>query len=556
MRYVFRRRGSALRLASRRPAVVRGGPPAGRALAPLLVVLTLNLLPGPAERLLPAPVQPVSVASPRVSAGAPTTRWRFVDVTEAAGVGYTHGFAGPIGQAARASAGVAAGDVDGDGWVDLVLVRGDEGPPVLLINRGDGGFREVESGLEELGADAIGPLLGDFTGDGALDLLTGALRPGRPRLFVGAGAAAGATGRRFRAAGTGLPTVKNTFSSALADIDGDGDLDLAAAHWDEACRNGCGGDHIWLNDGNGRFSPAGGDWRLSGYEEDFTFTPNFADIDADGWPDLLVAADLQTSRVFRNVDGRAFTEITDRAVITDEYGMGAAVGDYDNDGDLDWFVTSNDEGGDGDGNRLYRNRGDGSFEDVTDRARVRAGGWGWGACFADFDNDGRLDLFHVNGWDGHTDRSRLFLNRGRGRFRERSRRHGLNDRASGRGVVCFDYDRDGDVDVLVSNHGGRARLYRNDGGNRRHYLGVRLRAGLGGNRAGVGARILVATEAGTQMRELRCGSNYLSQNPIEAHFGLGDATRARVRVRWPDGVVQKVGRVPVDRWIVIRRPGT
>lgn len=475
----------------------------------------------------------------------------FTDVTVAAGLGVEHRFDEPFavaGMAAWVSGGMAAGDVNGDGFVDVILIRADAGAPLLLLNQGDGTFRPRESALDGLSTRLVAPTLGDFTGDGLLDLFFGGLRSTQPRLLNGNGKG----GFRDTTSQSQVRSTKNTYSSALGDIDRDGDLDLALAHWDRECRDGCGGDHLWRNTGAGRFfhNP---EWDLAGYEEDFSFTPNFADINSDGWPDLLIAADLRTSRVFLNEGGQSFREITDREVITDSYGMGAAVGDYDNDGDLDWFVTSS-EGldPDEDGNRLYRNRGDGVFDEVTTRARVAHGGWGWGACFADFDNDGWLDIFHTNGWYGYDDPSKLFMNQGNGRFRESAARHGLVDAESGRGVSCFDYDRDGDVDAFVANHNGTYRLHRNDGGNTAGFLGIRLRD-TGANSAAVGARIYVTANGMTQMRELSCGNNYVSQNPVEAHFGLGDAKRARVRIVWPDGTTQNLGRLDADQLLTIER---
>lgn len=121
-------------------------------------------------------------------------------------------------------------------------------------------------------------------------------------------------------------------------------------------------------------------------DTDWSYTPNFSDIDSDGDGDLLMTSDLQESQVYRNNDDGTFTRITDRDVIVDQNGMGTAVGDYDNDGDMDWFVTSihnlDNVGGTRFGNRLYRNDGTGTFTDITDDSGVANGGWGWGACAA------------------------------------------------------------------------------------------------------------------------------------------------------------------------------
>src|SRR5262249_18364358 len=154
---------------------------------------------------------------------------------------------------------------------------------------------------------------------------------------------------------------------------------------------------------------------------DYSLAPNFADINNDGWPDLLIASDFGTSMVFLNNQDGTFKHVTNPTVITDQYGMGATVGDYNNDGNLDWFVTSiwsSNPDNMHNGNRLYRGHGDGTFEDVTTQAGVRMGGWGWGATLADLDNDGNLDIFHVNGFppDYFTDPSVLFLSNGSGTF--------------------------------------------------------------------------------------------------------------------------------------------
>lgn len=495
--------------------------------------------------------------------------WQFQEVAEAAGVAVEHAFEAQPTEPRYISGGVASGDVDGDGWHDLLVVRGTAGPPVLLRNRGDGGFDDITpgSGLDFStaddpgGATINGPALADLDGDGRLDLVVGGIDGSQPRIFRGLG------GGTFEEVAAELVSPRDTFSTAFSDWDRDGDLDLFLAHWG---RSGGFSNHLWRNDGGFAFSPV--DWAAGiaplYQSTDFTFTPNFADLDADGWPDLLLTGDFGTSRVFRNTGEGGF--VLDLATEpSDENGMGAAVGDVDNDGDLDWFVSSiwdPDGVAEGpwgvSGNRLYLNRGDGSLEDATELAGVRRGYWGWGSCLADFDNDGWLDLFHTNGFPGGQaadfarDPSRLFIGRGDGTFEERSLELGVDDRGQGRGVVCFDYDRDGDTDLFVQVHGGPSKLYRNGlaHGQGTHFLTVRL-IGDGANPQGIGARLELETADGSRrLRELRAGSNFLSQNPTEAHFGLGDLTTVeRLEIRWPDGLVETVEGPAVDRLLIVRR---
>ncbi len=497
---------------------------------------------------------------------APAGSWHFTEVAASAGVLVEHDFVQGINGAPRIMAGgAAAGDLDGDGWPDLLTLRGDLDPPLVAFrNRGDGRFDDVTAawGLRlPGGVIPNGVVLGDVDGNGWLDVLLGGQEGFGPRLFLNQG------GHFVDAtAASGLASMRDSWSLALGDIDADGDLDLALGHWSVG-RGGAG--HLWQNDGQGHFrdigGPAGIDAAFTGI--DWSFTPSFGDLDGDGRPELLFAADFGTSRVFHNQGGGRFVATTGPE-ITDENGMGSALGDFDNDGDLDWFVASIwDPNGVAEsdwgvtGNRLYRNRGDGRFEDATETAGVRQGYWGWGSSFGDFDNDGFLDIFHVNGFSAffasefHEDPARLFVNRGDGTFTERSAELGVADTGQGRGIVCFDYDRDGDLDLFVQNNQGPTRLFRNDGGNAGHFLAVRL-LGRSPNTSAVGARLYLRAGGRTQMRELAAGSNYLSANPIEAHFGLGGATRIdELRVRWPDGSWSLERDLAVDQLLVLGEPG-
>ncbi len=488
-----------------------------------------------------------------------TAEWKFTDVTEAAGINYEHRYANQfdLGENALTAGGVAAGDFDRDGWIDLYVVQGDGGTSLLLRNRGDGSFEDVAAaaGVAVGGRRGTGAIFADVDGDGWLDLLVLGIDGSPPLLFHNrAGTFEDAS------AASGLAFLQDSYSAAFADYDRDGDLDLFVSHWGNRLSPGESTQNLWRNDGNGVFTDVSLASGISAavartvgpnLQLDFTFTPNFADIDNDGWPDLLVAADFGASRVLRNNRDGTFIDQTD-AVISDENGMGGAVGDFDGDGNLDWFVSSIfDPNGVAEGfwgttgNRLYRNSGDGTFADVTESAGVRDGGWGWGSTFADFDNDGWLDLFVVNGWrvpgsdlaaEFAADPARLFVNRGDGAFLERAVARGADDRGQGRGVVAFDYDNDGDLDLFIANNEGRPVLLRNDAGDGAgNFLSVELR-GLPPNTYAVGARIYVTVSGRSQLRELRAGSNFQSQDPMRQHFGLGEATQAdEVRVVWPDG---------------------
>ncbi len=474
------------------------------------------------------------------------------------------------------ASGLAAVDYDADGDVDLYVAGGDATPNRLFRNEGDGTFVDVSA---EAGLDLVhkgsGPTFADIDGDGDLDLFVGAvdgdpyyLMENRNGTFVDITADSGL--------GIAAP---NTFSAAFADYDADGDLDLALAHWGNPEQADT--ETLWRNTGDGTFEsysvqsriaetlvdssdPQALQIRAPAFRRDNSFTPNFADIDGDGDLDLLMASDFRTSQVFANTGDGRFRLTTDREVIKDQAGMGAAVLDYDNDGDLDWFVTSiykvADDDTAGYGNRLYANDGMGVFTDVTDAAGVANGGWGWAACSADFDNDGHQDLFHVNGWreesdvpdnDYVRDQVRLFRSNGDGTFVDEAEASGLTDRGQGRGVACFDADRDGDIDIAITNNGDEGIVfYRNDSEHANHYLGVRLEG------FGIGARVTVAAGGRTQVQEMRAGNNFVSQNPMELHFGLGEADAADVTVDWPDGPRTTVTGVMVDQLLTVSAAAT
>jgi len=472
--------------------------------------------------------------------------------------------------------GAAAADINGDGWADLVITRG-ENSPLLFLNDGDGSFSNhtVASGLGALSGIYNGVLLADVDADGHRDLLLGGVSSSDNieaphtaiRLFLNDGSA------RFtdHTEQSNLVSAFDSQSMSLGDVDGDGLVDLMITFWQHG--EGSSSGHLWRNLGGGQFEDVSQSSGIGGYYSGlnslFNFTSQLADLDSDGWLDLMVAADFGRSRVFLNQANGTFSDATDSAVITDENGMGSTVGDFDNDGDLDWFVTSIWEDTSESrpygitGNRLYRNDGQGSFDDATDEAGVRAGGWGWGSCSADFNNDGWLDLFMVNGYQTHIprflgDAARLFINDGDGSFSERAADMGIDSTGQGRAVVCFDSDNDGWIDVLIQNSHASGetsvlpQFYRNSGDSDARWLSLRL-SGPPGNRDGIGARITLTTASGSQMREIRAGGSFLASSPALAHFGLGNDARVdRIDIRWPDGRISTRYDVESNRILEVR----
>ena len=455
---------------------------------------------------------------------------RFTDITGQAGV-------------AVVTCGMAAAwaDADADGWIDLV-VTGFESLH-LFRNRGDGTFedRTEASGLDGFRGFWTGASWADYDRDGDLDLYV----CGYVRYRFDPADALKASAQ-FEAE---VPYVLNPSSYPPE-------------------RN-----LLFRNDGRGRFTEvarAAGADNASGR----SLSAAWCDFDEDGWLDLYVANDVSDNALLRNLGNGRFEDISHATWVADPRGaMGLAVGDWDLDGDFDIFVTHwlAQE------NALFTNMRIGTrgaapgrmvFMDVADQQGLGQASLDyvkWGTAFFDYDNDGRPDLLSVNGSTFQDPRDtrkllpmphQLFWNRGETEgFYDVAAAAGsaLTTPSVGRGAAFADYDRDGDVDVLVMNHGARVRLLRNDGANKRRWLQVRAR----GRRdpQGNGALVLVTAGGHTQRAQVGAQSSYLSQNSATLHFGLGEQTAAEeVLVRFPNGREVRQRNVSANQVLTLEEP--
>jgi hypothetical protein len=523
-----------------------------------------------------------------------TTLPLFVDVTRQAGLAFEHtNGASPEKHLVETmgSGGVLL-DYDNDGWLDIFLVDGGSlvdravhgrAQHRLFRNRGNGTFEDVtgRSGIHH-GSYGMGACAADYDGDGDVDLYVTNDGPNTLYQNRGNGAFMDVT------AAAGVGDSRWSASCAFADLDVDGDLDLWITSYVDADRRRspfCGDERrtlrfychplnyaplpnrLYRNDGD-RFTDVSEPAGIAGLRSNGLGLV-VTDYDGDRLPDVFVANDSMPNFLFRNSGGLRFRETAltaGVAVAADgqpRAGMGIDAGDYDRDGRFDIVITNLDF----QMHSLYRALDGGLFRWSAIDSGI---GYptlpfvGFGVAFLDFDNDAQLDLAIANGHilenapqfrAGATYRQRnlLFRNTGSGRFQEvgRSLGPGFALTKVSRGLAAGDLDNDGDLDLLVTNNGETADLLRNDGGNRSSALVLRL-IGAGANTGAIGARVHVTTAAVTQVREVRAGSSYLSQNDLRLHFGLGAAAQAdRIEVLWPSGRTETLRAVPVGQIVTI-----
>ena len=521
---------------------------------------------------------------------------QFTNVTKSAGITFTH-YKGENGISTileEAGPGVCVADFDGDGFQDIYFVngrdlynRGIKTSNALYHNNGNGTFTDVteKAGVPGNGY-GLGCVWGDYDNDGAPDLYVTQYgknilyHNNRDGTFTDATAKAHVDGMDY---GTLFHTGATFF-----DYDRDGLLDLYVGGYanfgpksqrtcaigygvQASCRPSVYGGSaavLYHNNGNGTFTNVTKAAKMF-QPKGLNLSVAAADYDNDGWPDLFVANDGLEAYLYHNNRNGTFTEmgLTSGMALTADGGTMAAMcmslGDYDNDGNLDLYVSDFQSVPD----HVWRNDGKGFFEEVSERVGIAAPTklvLSFGGGFFDYDNDGWLDLFIANGhvYPGveradpavhYKQINSLFHNDGHGRFVETTRTSGdgFATPYSARGAAFADFDNDGNMDVVVGNTGDAPLLLHNQGGTGNHFINLRL-VGVKSNRDAMGARAKLTSAGVTQIREIAGGGSYLSQSDLRAHFGLGAATRAEsVEIVWPSGLHQIFRSLDADKFYVI-----
>ena len=516
-------------------------------------------------------------------------RVQFVNVAREAGITFKHenGASKEKLMPETFGAGVAWIDFDNDGLPDLFFSNGADlahGKPspgnVLYHNLGNGKFEDVtkKAGVAGNGMFATGVTVGDYDNDGFLDIFVSGYNSRQLFHNNGDGTFTDVTAKAG-VAGGGWSS-----SAAWVDYDRDGYLDLFVARYleydvknapycgykQEGYRTYCDPqqfdgvpDQLFHNNHDGTFtdvSVKAGIANRAGKGLGVVV----GDIDLDGWPDIFVTNDGVRNFLYRNKGDGTFQDITYTAGTGFDMngkamaGMGTEIADFDGDGLPDIFLTAFSR----EYNTLYRNLGKLQFEDVTLKAGLQSGflTLAFGTKLFDFDNDGRLDIFCTNGhvtdnvelYDpqlSYKQSDLLYQNIGGGRFKDVSAESGPAFRIKhvGRGAAVADFDNDGDLDIVIADCGGPALLYRNDGGNRNHWLAIKAR-GRESNRFGLGSKVRVTAGGVTQYREINPSGSYLSTSDMRLYIGLGKETIVqRLEIEWPLGKKQVLENVPAGQ---------
>jgi len=526
----------------------------------------------------------------------------FVNSTEASKIEYIHSIEAEVPTTEELGldretvrlislqAGGAATDVNNDGWTDYIGARYNLSP-LLYINNRDGTFTE-DGAARGMGlvVDASGIASGDLDNDGDQDLFITPHYGNRYFLLINDGS--GNFTEEAVERGADMTTALEPhegYSVGLVDYDLDGFLDVYVSEWGPKEPSEFELHSVLLrNLGNknpghfenttveaGLLQPAGESSSQNG------FSSAWADFDGDGWPDLYLIADFFSSQMYWNNGDGTFTEGTDASGLgKEEFGMGVAVTDFDNDGDLDIYATSIfdqflfDEQGSNHGNKLYENLGNRNFAEISIPAGAARTGWGWGASFFEFDNDGDVDLMVTNGsdaaaWaigsegdfpnlDAVDDQTYMLLNDGSGVFQNVSSAVGVKDKDYGKAVIVLDYNKDGDQDIIITNTFGSPIVYESNASeNGNDWVRFELE-GTVSNRDGIGALISVLDSGTTQTSVYNPTNAFMGQREAFTHFGFGDSDGIvdLVTIKWPSGFVQELDNLSMNTVHSLTEPET
>lgn len=535
--------------------------------------------------------------SPKSADAQPSTVAYFVDQAAKAGLVANNVFGGVNTKKfiiETTGTGVAIFDYDNDGWPDIFVVNGTTLDPVpgasaptnhLYHNNHDGTFTDVteKAGLAHTGWGQ-GACVGDYDNDGNEDLFV--TYYGKNVLYHNNGNGTFSdVSEKAHVAGTGSAW---STGCAFLDYDRDGKLDILVATYVDfdlkrapapGERASCmwkgvpvmcgprglpwGKNILYHNGGDGTFEDVTTKAKIDQTNGHYGFSVSTFDFDDDGWPDIYVACDSTPSILYRNNHDGTFTDVAVTAGAAfnedgkEQAGMGSTIGDYNGDGRLDIFKTNFSD----DTATLYRNNGDGTFDDVTFPAGLGlyTKYLGWGTMFLDVDNDGWPDLLLVNGHvypevdsqhlgSDYREPRILYHNKGNGTFEDitASAGPGINTAASGRGLAIGDLWNDGRISAVVSNMSARPSLLVNQSKSSNHWIAFKT-IGTKSNRDGIGAKIQVKIGERVLVDEVRSGSSYDSTNDMRVHFGLGARAKLDwVEVRWPSGLTEKFASVRID----------
>jgi hypothetical protein len=433
---------------------------------------------------------------------------------------------------------LAWGDFNNDSFPDL-FVSARSGSSLLYSNNGNGTFARVLTGpITADGGSCFGAAWGDYDNDGFLDLFVAVNNFGNDWLYHNNG-----NGSFTKiTSGPVVTSGANGNNCSWADYDNDGFLDLYVSNSDQ-------NDFLYHNNRNGSFTRI--TTNAIGLKTGNSQGGAWADYDEDGRPDLFVSRVNEPNLLYHNEGGGVFTPVTNGAIVHDiSTGQGTSWGDYDNDGHLDLFVVNPNAR-----NFFYHNNGDGTFTRITNGSIATDIGNGHGCAWADYDNDGHLDLFVANRFGVNF----LYHNTGTGTFARVSGGVVPTDNADAISCAWADYDNDGFQDLFVTEFNGYTNRCFHNNGNSNQWITIQC-SGRISNRSGIGAKVRVkARIAGDdvwQLREISGGDGLGSQNDLRASFGLGDATNVEVaRVEWPSGIVQELYNLPAHQFITLGEPG-